>query len=216
MDNYTEGIAFILEGATEKVFYKAYLEYLSALDEKVSLIRDKSTDDVEIIFCWQSGGKKILIKFHVVGTITQIVHSGKWFLNMCVKKHKIPWTVYLCYDTDSSNSNISKFYEGDWKILRQELGKSNKTTIVDLAASADIEDIMLYDIESILAFLDITMPVKLVGRKGKAKMKALYRSAGKVYHEGERAKDMISKLNFSKITQSAPVELVKLKDHLLN
>ncbi len=24
MDNYTEGIAFILEGATEKVFYKAY------------------------------------------------------------------------------------------------------------------------------------------------------------------------------------------------
>ena len=25
MDNYTEGIAFILEGATEKVFYKAYV-----------------------------------------------------------------------------------------------------------------------------------------------------------------------------------------------
>ena len=40
MDNYTEGIAFILEGATEKVFYKAYLEYLSALDEKTSLIRN--------------------------------------------------------------------------------------------------------------------------------------------------------------------------------
>lgn len=53
MDNYTEGIAFILEGATEKVFYKAYLEYLSALDEKTSLIRNKLTDDGEIIFCWQ-------------------------------------------------------------------------------------------------------------------------------------------------------------------
>ncbi len=51
MDNYTEGIAFILEGATEKVFYKAYLEYLSALDEKTSLIRNKLTDDGEIIFC---------------------------------------------------------------------------------------------------------------------------------------------------------------------
>lgn len=58
MDNYTEGIAFILEGATEKVFYKAYLEYLSALDEKTSLIRNKLTDDGEIIFCWQSGEKK--------------------------------------------------------------------------------------------------------------------------------------------------------------
>ncbi len=216
MDNYTEGIAFVLEGATEKVFYKAYLEYLSALDEKTSLIRDKSTDDGEIFFCWQSGEKKILIKFHVVGTITQIVHSGKWFFNMCSKKHKIPWTVYLCYDTDSSNSNISKFYEGDWKMLRQELEKSKTTTIVDLAASADMEDIMLYDIESVLAFLGITMPVKLVGRKGKAKMKALYRSAGRAYHEGERAKDMISKLDFSRITQSAPIKLAELKDHLVN
>ena len=143
MDNYTEGIAFILEGATEKVFYKAYLEYLSALDEKTSLIRNKLTDDGEIIFCWQSGEKKILVKFYVVGTITQIAHSSKWFLNMCSKKNKMPWTVYLCYDTDSSNSNISKFYEGDWKILRQDLEKSKTTTIVDLAASADIEDMIL-------------------------------------------------------------------------
>lgn len=186
------------------------------MDEKTSLIRDKSTDDGEIIFCWQSGEKKILIKFHVVGTITQIVHSGKWFLNMCSKKHKIPWTVFLCYDTDSSNSNISKFYEGDWKILRHELEKSKTTTIVDLAASADIEDIMLYDIESVLNFLGIAMTVKPVGRKGKAKMKALYRTVGRAYHEGERAKDMISKLDFSKITKSAPIKLAELKDHLVN
>lgn len=81
----------------------------------------------------------------------------------------MPWTVYLCYDTDSSNSNISKFYEGDWKILRQDLEKSKTTTIVDLAASADIEDIMLYDIESVLAFLGIAMPVKLVGEKARQK-----------------------------------------------
>ena len=65
-------------------------------------------------------------------------------------------------------------------------------------------------------FLGIAMPVKLVGRKGKAKMKALYRSAGRAYHEGERAKDMISKLDFSKITQSAPIKLAELKDHLAN
>lgn len=63
MDNYTEGIAFIFEGTTEKVFYKAYLEYLSTLDEKVSLTRDKSIDDGEIIFCWQSGEKRFLSNF---------------------------------------------------------------------------------------------------------------------------------------------------------
>lgn len=63
MDNYTEGIAFILEGATEKVFYKAYLEYLSALDEKTSLIRNKLTDDGEIIFCWNLVKKRFLSNF---------------------------------------------------------------------------------------------------------------------------------------------------------
>ena len=32
----------------------------------------------------------------------------------------------------------------------------------------------------------------------------------------EKAKDMISKLDFSKITQSAPIKLTELKDHLAN
>ena len=200
MENYTEGIAFILEGTTEKVFYKAYLDYLLTLDSDASLVRDISAEDGEINFWWSSSNKKVLIKFYVVGTITQIVHSGKWFLNRCYKKYKIPWTVYLCYDTDSSNANISKFYEGDWKNLRQELEKAKAELVVDLAASADIEDIMLYDIESILTFLNIPMPAKLAGRKGKAKMKFLYRNAGKTYHEGDRAKDMIEKLDFSKLT----------------
>ncbi|MBE5953889.1 MAG: hypothetical protein E7257_06980 [Lachnospiraceae bacterium] len=216
MDNYTEGIAFILEGATEKVFYKEYLKYLSTLDEKASLIRDKSAENGEIVFCWKCEDKNVLIKFYVVGTITQVAHSGKWFRNMCCKKHNIPWTVYLCYDTDSSNSNISKFYEGDWNLLRQEIYEAKTSTIVDLAASADIEDIMLYDIENILTFLGITMPEKLVGRKGKAKMKALYRRAGKTYHEGERAKDMISKLDFDNITKNAPIKLDVLMKHILN
>lgn len=215
MENYTEGIAFILEGTTEKVFYKAYLDYLLKMGSEISLVRDSSSDGGEIIFCWSSGSKKILIKFYVVGTITQVVHSGKWFLNRCCKKYKIPWTVYLCYDTDSSNANISKFYEGDWKNLRQELEKAKAKRVVDLAASADIEDIMLYDIESIITFLNIPVPEKLVGRKGKAKMKALYRSAGKTYHEGDRAKDMIEALYFSKIVERAPICLQVLQEHLL-
>lgn len=216
MENYTEGIAFILEGTTEKVFYKAYLDYLLTMDAEASLIRDSATDDGDIIFCWSSENKKIIIKFYVVGTITQIVHSGKWFLNRCCKKYKIPWTVYLCYDTDAPNANISKFYEGDWRILRQELEKAKAKFVVDLAASADIEDIMLYDIESILKYLGIPMPEKLVGRKGKAKMKALYRSAGNTYHEGDRAKAMIEQLDFSKITERAPIDLQILQENLLN
>ena len=40
---------------------------------------------------------------------------------------------------------ISKFYEGDWAILRSSLKRA--TQIFDIAASADIEDIMLIDLK---------------------------------------------------------------------
>ena len=89
----------------------------------------------------------LLIKFNIVGAVTQIIHSGKWFANTCVKKFKIPWQVFLCYDTDSPDKDISKFYEDDWKLLRDELKKAKAKDIVDLAASADIEDVMLVDLE---------------------------------------------------------------------
>ena len=46
-------------------------------------------------------------------------------------------------------------------------------------------------------------------------LKALYRNAGRAYHEGERAKEILSKLNFSKITQSAPINLEALKTSLV-
>ena len=214
--NYTEGIAFILEGATEKVFYKALLEFLSHSDEGIVFYKGKSDDASEIIFCWQIGDRNILIKFYVVGTITQMVHSGKWFQNMCHKKHKCPWTVYLCYDTDSVNASISKFYEGDWKALRQEIEALKETQIIDLAASADIEDIILLDYKGVLNFLGLPSHTEVTGRKGKAKMKALHRLIGRAYHEGERAEGMIRALNFDKIVNDAPIQLELLKNQLLN
>ena len=51
------------------------------------------------------------------------------------------------------------------------------------------------------------------GRKGKAKMKKLFKSFGKgiAYHEGDRAEPMIKRLDFDKIIQSAPFDLQKLQ-----
>lgn len=152
---------------------------------------------------------------YVVGTVTQIIHSGKWFKNRCAQRQKIPWSVYLCYDTDSPRADISKFFEGDWKRLRDTLVKNHAKHIVDLAASADIEDVLLCDMEGVCEYLNISVPIELKGRKGKAKMKALYRSCGATYHEGERAETMIQTLNFEKIVLSSPIGLERLKKHLL-
>ena len=87
--------------------------------------------------------------------------------------------------------------------------------VIDLAASADIEDIMLCDVESICSFLAINVPEKIPGRKGKAKMKWLYRSCGNTYHEGEKAESMIATLDFQKLISESPLNLAALKTNLL-
>lgn len=211
---FTKGIAFILEGATEKVFYRSFLQWLAENNEGCSFDKIENTDIGEIAFEWKSGDESVLIKFNIVGAVTQVIHSGKWFANTCARKYKIPWQVFLCYDTDSPDKDISKFYEDDWKLLRDELKKAKAKEIVDLAASADIEDVMLVDLEGICKYLGIPVPTELKGRKGKAKMKALYRSCGNTYHEGEKSADMVESLDFYKIIDEGPIRLDVLRDSL--
>ncbi len=204
--SYTKGIAFIMEGSTEKVFYRSFMTWL-ANRQGCKFEKIDALDTGEVLFEWINGEETILIKINVVGAVTQLVHSGKWFSNTCAKRYRIPWNVYLCYDTDSHDYDISKFYRDDWKLLREELKKSKAKKIIDLAARADIEDVMLIDLLGICRYLGIAPPEKLAGRKGKAKMKALYRSCGKTYHEGEKSADMVGKINYEKIIRDGPIPL---------
>lgn len=213
-DVYTRGIAFIMEGTTEKVFYRAFLNWL-ANNNHCTFQKLPIIDNGDIVFCWKNSNETILIKFNVVGTVTQVAHSGRWFINSCAKKYKIPWDVYLCYDTDNSANDITKFYQDDWKLLRDSIKGAKAKTIVDMAARADIEDVMLVDLAGVCKFLNTTIPEKLVGRKGKAKMKALYRSVGKTYHEGDRVSDMVETLDFDKIMKDGPIPLDVLETKLI-
>lgn len=213
MREYTRGIAFVLEGATEKVFYRAFLKWL-AKQNNCSFVKGDNLDNGDKYFEWDNGVETLLIKFNIVGTVTQVSHSGKWFSNKCAKKYKIPWKVFLCYDTDSSEDDITKFYQDDWILLRKALIKAKAEEIIDLAASADIEDIILIDLSGVCKYLGVDVPEKLSGRKGKAKMKALYRSCGNTYHEGDKAEAMIESLNFQKILDCSPLDLEKLSTTL--
>ena len=91
--DFTRGLAFILEGTTEKVFYKNLLIYLQSLDSKIVMQKEMEQDSGDVIYIWVNGKQRVIVKTYVVGTITQIVHSGKWFTNRCAKKYKLPWTV---------------------------------------------------------------------------------------------------------------------------
>ena len=82
--------------------------------------------------------------------------------------------------------------------------------VVDLAAEADIEDVMPCDPPGILSFLGLPPETEMPpGNKGKTKLKKLYRKVApnKAYHSGERAKGLISHLDMAEIRASAPVPL---------
>lgn len=85
---YTRGIAFIMEGTTEKVFYQAFLKWI-AESNSCTFLRGESIDKGDIYFEWVTATEKVLIKFNVVGTVTQVSHSGKWFSTKCSKEHRI-------------------------------------------------------------------------------------------------------------------------------
>ncbi len=213
-NDFEKGVAFILEGDTEKVFYLSLIKHLCKKYDAVSL--DKQIDPVngEIFYTLGTTDHKVLIMFNVVGTISQITNSGTWFEKRCYGQYKsLEWTVFLCYDTDNYTPNISKFYEGDWKELRKAIDKRKSCSIIDLAAQADIEDIMLVDSDGVFNFLGID-PIEIPsGAKGKAKMRKIFRTKGpgSAYHAGERAEGLINSLDFDKIISTSPVPLSQIQ-----
>lgn len=215
-DTYSSGIAFVFEGDTEKIFYHTLLSYFLSKYPECSL--EKRTDEKtgETFHVLSSNGKSILIKDNVVGTVSQISNSGAWFSNRCYKENKsIGWTVFLCYDTDSYNNDITKIMDGDWIDLRKSIEKNRNCKVIDLAAHADIEDIILLDSESVFKFIGIApVPIPTKGKKGKRKMKMLFRMKGNgsAYHEGKRAEPLIQSLDFEKIMSKSTIPFFEIEN----
>lgn len=213
-DCFEKGIAFILEGDTEKVFYFSLLEHFCKKYSGITIQKKTDANTGEIFYVLGNSEHSILIKFNVVGTISQITNSGNWFEKRCYNQYKnLNWTVFLCYDTDNYTPNISKFYEDDWKELRKTISKRKSCSIIDIAAQADIEDIMLVDADGIFNFLGMA-PIPIPnGSKGKVKMKKIFRAKGpgSAYHEGSRAEGLIKALDLDKIISKSPVQLNKIQ-----
>ena len=75
---YSKGMAFILEGDTEKVFYFALLNYFCSKHQNASVTKNINKNG-EIFYILTFNEEEILIKFYVVGTISQVANSGSWF-----------------------------------------------------------------------------------------------------------------------------------------
>ena len=202
-ESYEKGLAFIFEGDTEKYFYINFLEFLCSKHPGWSIYEIES--DFGGTYIMENDTRKIIVCTNTVGTITQVVHSGNWFNNACADKYsaKTSWDVFLCYDTDSHEYDVTKFQVGDWKTLRSKITRRSNVSILDIAASADIEDVFLKDLSSISCFLGLETTLTdsdiPSGRKGKIRLKALFRKYGKTYHEGIRALPLIEALDKQKL-----------------
>ena len=197
-----------------KFFYISLLKHLCEKYDGVVFKKQTDPNSGEIFYTLGNEERSVLIKFNVVGTISQITNSGSWFEKRCYGQYKsLNWTIFLCYDTDNYTPNISKFYEDDWKELRKSISKRKSCSIIDLAAQADIEDIMLVDSDGIFKFLGIS-PISIpTGSKGKVKMKKIFRAKGpgSAYHEGARSENLIKTLDFDKIISESPVPLNRIQ-----
>lgn len=214
-NRYEKGVAFILEGDTEKVFYLSLLKHLRRKYVGISICKQTDPNSGEIFYTLENDNHKVLIMFNVVGTISQITNSGNWFEKRCYGQHKnLEWTVFLCYDTDNYTPNISKFHEDDWKELRKTISKRKSCSIIDLAAQADIEDIMLVDADGVFRFLNMEPIAIPSGSKGKVKMKKIFRlkGPGYAYHEGQRSEALINALDLDKIISTSLVPLNQVEE----
>lgn len=209
-----KGLAFIVEGDTEKVFYHEYLANL-CLMSGYSLIKDE--DSQEDLYAIGMGDDRALAMFWSSNSVSNIVNGSVWFKRACVEAYpEARWTVFLCYDTDEYNAPITKFHEGDWAALRCDIAEY-ATDVVDLAAEADIEDIILCDLENVLRFLGLPEGVQLpLGNKGKTKLKKLHRmvASNRTYHSGSRARPLIQALDMARLRNSAPVPLERIDEAL--
>ncbi|MCD8201988.1 MAG: hypothetical protein LUD47_07980 [Clostridia bacterium] len=204
--------AFILEGDTELEFYRTLLRYLCDKHSvRITKIDDGEFND-DYTYELVSGSRRSILKFKEANSVSNMPKSGDWFYTKCFLRYgsENHWTVFLCYDTDTYNDYISVGYRDDWNDLRESLKKADK--VIDLAAKADIEDVLLQDIAGVCNYLNCPIPASLKGSKGKRKMRNLFMQNEKYYHAGERAREMIESLDMGVIMGSGILPLNEMEN----
>ena len=219
--DFEQGFAFIMEAETEHQFYEALLLHFANKHPKCKLEKVIDTDTYEPYYIVHGPFGHRIIRMNAVGTITQMHNSASWFNNKAALTKNLLWTVFLCYDTDNYNADITKFYEDDWKDFRKRLSARRTKQIIDLAANADIEDIFLQDLHGISIYLgldkDLSPQEIPGGRKGAVRLKKLLihlrnqKKTSVFYHKGERARKLIDCLDLDKIIQSNIIPLNTLE-----
>ena len=82
-EKFSRGIAFILEGDTEKVFYRELLKFYVSKHPGSDFQETQDDKSGEVYYELTTPNAVVIVKMFVVGTISQLTNSSKWFENFC-------------------------------------------------------------------------------------------------------------------------------------
>lgn len=184
-------LVFILEGDTEKEFYKYLVQYIKKKHQVTKFSTQIEYLDVKGVGCF----KKI---------------AGRKFEKVVKKKYgsDCEYTVVLCRDTDVFE--LSPKPPVKWEDVKKDFLEKGASRVIDVKAKHSIEDWFLYDLDGIAKFLKVENPKNLKGKNGYEKLQNLYKKANKVYYKGSKSNGLIQKLSMDVICQNVDRELKPL------
>ena len=184
-------LVFILEGDTEKEFYKYLVQYIKKKHQVTKFSTQIEYLVVKGVGCF----KKI---------------AGRKFEKDVKKKYgsDCEYTVDLCRDTDVFE--LSPKPPVKWKDVKKDFLEKGASRVIDVKAKHSIEDWFLYDLDGIAKFLKVETPKNLKGKNGYEKLQNLYKKANKVYYKGSKSNGLIQKLSMDVICQNVDRELKPL------
>ena len=184
-------LVFILEGDTEKEFYKYLVQYIKKKHQVTKFSTRIEYLVVKGVGCF----KKI---------------AGRKFEKDVKKKYgsDCEYTVVLCRDTDVFE--LSPKPPVKLEDVKKDFLEKGASRVIDVKAKHSIEDWFLYDLDGIAKFLKVEKPKNLKGKNGYEKLQNLYKKANKVYYKGSKSNGLIQKLSMDVICQNVDRELKPL------
>lgn len=186
-------IVIFTEGETDEVFYKRLCNHFGARDLKNLKIIVKNLKGVGR---YESKAPAI-IKHQVIN-----------------KYPKSNIVVFCSYDLDVFDVPFQQKPPVDWKKVEKKLRGIGIDKIHHLKADKMIEDWFLKDLESLCAFLKISLPKRLNGKNAYEKIKFLFKKGNKVYQKGSNVHRFVECLDINKICKSLDITFEELKNEI--
>ena len=189
-------IIIFVEGDTDEVFFNALLDYYKSSSQ--APLTPCEVINLKGVTRYTS---KLLAKLR-----NEILPEAKR-KNICIQ------TICCTYDTDVFEVRNPLIV--NWDSVRSKIKRLGVENFIRIGVSSSIEDWILDDIEGICTYLKLKqIPKSLKGANGNARLCDLYSKARRIYSKGYSAREMISSLNFSLISEKRKSSLQELEKAL--